>query len=368
MRDLTSRARQSSRPDAERARIGLSLVALRGEIEALVSDALGEPLSPCGRDALASLPADMRRHLADLLDVPLLPEFYPLLELKAAEYIEQGRAFDELAAEFGFLDGIHLGEVEPRGALVLTHNGSLVQLSAPGAAGRAHARRYVYQNIYGGLVPSEGTLVLAAPVRLMQRMQSSAMDTSAVRKLRLAVHAAPWHREREAFTRISTTLVSMRPRKTLWGAAPDWVPSADTRAAQSARADRLGASTRIELAALVARLADPNLPGPDAVHDARILGLCIHLQRLRVEHGEPGHRLVDIDAFETDRGERCRVVRKRTAANVILDRPGKETVQIADVTTGAQLVVRGAPIALLDGAGDLAAVLGDVVRIAVLRS
>lgn len=216
MRDLTLHARHVAHGDSERARIGIDLVALRAEADALVANALGEPPPRRGL-ALAALPPAMRRHLADLLGVSLLPGFYPLLELKAAEYIEQGRAFDEIAGAFGFLDGIHLGEAEVRGALVLTHNGSLVQLSASGAGAKPLARRYVYQSIYGGVVPSEGTLVLAAPVRLGQRMRSTAMETSAVRKLRLAVHAVPWREEREAFSRISSTLVS---KSTMWGISP----------------------------------------------------------------------------------------------------------------------------------------------------
>jgi hypothetical protein len=196
-------------------------------------------------------------------------------------------------------------------------------------------------------------------------MQSSAMDTSAVRKLRLAVHVAPWDQERQAFTRISTTLVSMRP--TLWGAAPSWVPSVRADSVRAERADRAGATARIELAGLVDRLADASLPEPDPVLEARILGLCIHLQRLRVEEGQPGHRLDAVDAFETDRGERCRVVATRGRAEVTLESPGREALRITRASAGDQLVVRGAPYAILGADGQIAAVVGDVVRIAVLR-
>ena len=47
----------------------------------------------------------------------------------------------------------------------------------------------------------------------------------------------------------------------------------------------------------------------------------------------------------------------------ILERPAKSSVEIQDAGLVEQTIVRGAPVAIVDGSGTIAAVLGDVVWI-----
>ena len=128
-RELQAVARRAGETQSERTRQKLlaEMIELRVQLDALVATALGKPL-PNGiqQSALDAIPMQVREQLAKLLGVPLRPEFHPVLEKKAEEWIEQGRAFDEIASEFGFVEARSLGPIEPRGALVLTYNGSLV--------------------------------------------------------------------------------------------------------------------------------------------------------------------------------------------------------------------------------------------------
>ncbi len=349
----------------QRAQLNVELAGLRLELEDHIARAAGEPVDEAlqrSRGAVAALDPAMRQHLAALLRVPCEPQFDALLEMKAAEYLEQGRAFDQVAAQFGFLDGVHLGPSESRGALILTHNGSLVQISAPGAGGDARARRFVYQNIYGGPVPSEGTMALVDPVRLGHPLRSNRMTTSAVRRLRLAVRGQEdWEQSRRTFTHVSSTLMRARPSspKTMWGADPGWHPAVHRQSAQLVRATRDGRAAREELAELLTRFADPSQPACDAVLEAQIVGLMLHLQGLAVEAGEPGHPLRDVEVFVTDRGERCVVHPDK----IRLERPSRPALEIEAASIGVQVIVRGAPLAILDGRGDILVALGDVVWI-----
>ena len=368
-RDIAHRVGQQGLPSEQRAQLNLELASLQLEFDCLVAEALGEPRpEERARGALAQLSPEMRQHLAHLLRVSTEPQFYPLLELKAAEYIEQGRAFDQCASQFGFLDGLLLGPVEPRGALLLTHNGSLVQLSAPGVDQDPRARRFVYQNIYGGPAPTEGSLKLTHPVRLGEPLRSSRMATSPVRKLRLAVRPESWDRERETFRHVSVTLMRMRApepsqAKTMWGSSEAFVPSVNAKSVQLQRMEEAAKAPRAELRELVLRLADPSLGPCDAVHEAQILGLIIHLQSMQAELHDGGFKLDKVTAFVTDRGERC-VCRQ---GHVSLERSGRPAVDLPSAHIGAQTLVRGAPVALLDTSGDIAAVLGDVVWIDIKR-
>ena len=300
----------------------------------------------------------------------------PLLRMKAAEYIEQGRAFDQIAADFGFAEAHGLAELEPRGGLILTHNGSLLQVSAPGAGGDPRARRFVYQNIYGGKMPAEGTLKLTRPVQLGHKVRTKHMETSPVRKLRLAVRPDHWERQRETFRSLSQALAprpppaGSTPSKTLWGAHPDWHPTVVARSVQVRRADhqkkrveQAASTARAELREHLLRLGDPDSPPDDPVLEADVLGLCMHLQRLRAELGEPGYALHDVIAFVTDRGERCCIHQQRGSVTATLERPAKSSVEIQDAGLVEQIIVRGAPVAIVDGSGTIAAVLGDVVWI-----
>lgn len=371
-RELDQRI-QAAADEARRGDLGVSsrgalvreLTRLRLELDELVASVLGEPPIPT-TGALVRMSPELRVRLAELLGVSLSPEHYPLLELKACEYMEQGEAFDRVAADFGFVEAESLGVAEPRGALVLTHNGSLLQMSAPIGGSDRTSRRFVYQNIYGGTMPAEGTLELVRPARLEHKVRTKHMETSPVRKLRLAPRAkAPWERQRETFRSVSLALTASSRRAmgghTVWGASPAAHPSFVARSVELARADHHAMPARAELREHLLRLADPQAPPADPAVEADVIGLCMHLQRMRMEAGEAGHALADLEAFVTDRNERC-VVGRRPAALRLL-RSGHAPVTLQNANIGEQRVVRGAPVALIDGQGALAAVLGDVVTV-----
>ncbi len=370
-RDLQAIARRAggTRDGAERKRLMNEMMELRVQIDALVATTLGQPL-PTGteRSALSRVPDHVREQLAKLLGVPLRPEFHPVLEKKAEEWIEQGRAFDEIAAEFGFVEAGTLAAREPRGALVLTYNGSLVQISSAKDDG---TRKFIYQSIYTNSIPSEGALRLNDTVRVDGRMRSSAMDTSTVRKLRVATRGGvPWERERRTFDRISTiltpppSLLAAVPRSTVWGVASGFVPALGQSQLDAARVSRDHAridlarrAARVELATLLDKLASPDKRR--ATLDVEVVGLCLHLQALEIERGRNGHELEDVTSIETDRGERLIV----SEHELRLLRPGRREKALPHDALGDQQIVVGAPLVLLDSAGVVTAILGDVVTV-----
>jgi hypothetical protein len=315
--------------------------------------------------------------LAELLGVTPTPEYEALIALKAIEHHEQGCAFDQAASDFGFVSRDRLGEDEKRGALVLTMNGSLLQVSAPGADGRTRARRFVYQNIYGGRMPSEGTLELARAVSVGRKLRTKHMETSPVRKLCLAVRPEPvsWEHLRRTFDSMSLRMSVVAKPRTMWGASPGWHP---TVVAQSVarqrnelsedRAAQEVVGAREELREHLLRFADPHEAGGDPVLEADILGLCMYLQRHRGERGEPSFSLQHLAVFVTDRGERCSFEHERGRVHAVLERPAREPLHIPDAGLIEQAVARGAPVALVDAAGSIAAVLGDVVWIQARQS
>ncbi len=373
-RELQLVARRASRAanDRERKRLVNEMMELRVQIDALIATALGQPL-PTGAEgsALSRVPDHVRSQLAKLLGVPLRAEFHAVLDRKAEEWIEQGRAFDEIAAEFGFAPADSLSPRDPRGALALTYNGSLVQVSAPKDEGGT--RRFIYQSIYVNSIPSEGTLKLTESLRIDGRMRSTAMDTSTVRKLRVATKkGVPWERERRTFDRISTILtpppaaLQAIPRRTLWGAATGYLPALGQSeidggrlAREHARIDEARRAARVELAALLDKLASPRKRSATA--DVEVLGLCLHLQALEIERGRKGHELDDVTAVETDRGERLLVLDDE----VRLVRPGRPEKTFALGALGEQQLVVGAPLVLVDAEGAVVAILGDVTTIGV---
>lgn len=370
-RELQEIARRAGgiREGAERTRLMNEMMELRVQIDALVATTLGQPL-PTGAQtsALARVPGHVREQLAKLLGVPLRPEFHPVLEKKAEEWIEQGRAFDEIAAEFGFVEATTLAAREPRGALVLTYNGSLVQMSSPKDDGM---RKFIYQSIYTNSIPSEGGLRLTESVRVDGRMRSTAMDTSTVRKLRVATRRGiPWERERRTFDRISTiltpppSLLAAVPRSTVWGVAAGFLPAmgqsqldAARRSKDHARIDEAKRAARVELARLLDRLASPDKRR--ATLDVEVVGLCLHLQALEIERGRLGHELEDVTTIETDRGEKLFVGENE----VRLVRPGRRDKPLPLDALGDQQIVVGAPLVLLDSTGAVIAILGDVVLV-----
>jgi hypothetical protein len=369
-RELQIVARRASQARAaERKKLVTEMMELRIEIDALVATTLGQPLPTGGEgSALSRIPDHVRNQLAKLLGVPLRPEFYAVLDRKAEEWIEQGRAFDEIASEFGFEPAERLAAREPRGALALTYNGSLVQISAP--KDDKGTRRFIYQSIYVNSIPSEGTLELKEPVTLEGRLRSSAMDTSTVRKLRVATRrGVSWERERRTFDRISTiltpppSLLQAIPRHTLWGAASGFVPAlgkSDIDAARNAHAveriDEARRAARVELANVLEKLASPSKRRATA--DVEVLGLCLHLQALEIERGRTGHELDDVASIETDRGERLVV-----DDTIRVVRPGRKDKTFPRAALGEQQIVVGAPLALLDEEGSIAAILGDVTTV-----
>lgn len=366
---LVARRAHGTESERERKRLVSDMMELRIQIDALIATTLNQPL-PTGAEgsALSRIPEHVRAQLGKLLGVPLRPEFYPVLDRKAEEWIEQGRAFDEIAGEFGFQAADSISPRDPRGALALTYNGSLVQISAPKDA--RGARRFVYQSIYVNSIPSEGTLRLKEPLAIDGRLRSTAMDTSTVRKLRAATKSGvPWERERRTFIRISTILtpapsaLQAIPRNTLWGGASGFVPAlgkSDIDAARSARnserIDEARRAARVELAALLEKLSSPNKLRATA--DVEVLGLCLHLQALEIERGRKGHELDEVISIETDRGERLVLDQE-----IRVVRPNRRDTLFPRSALGEQQIVVGAPLVLLDEEGSVAALIGDVVTI-----
>jgi hypothetical protein len=390
VQELTARARGGAHGGS--ASIATEVAVLRLELSALLADALGEEAQAERAQALRSLDPSMRHHLAALLNVPADDRHHALLEVKAAEYLEQARAFDEVAEQFGFNEASSLDIDEPRGALVLTYNGSLLQLSAPGADQQRLARRHVYESIYGNTsIPSRGTLSLAAPIRVGERVRTTVLNTSPVRRLRIATRPEEWDRDRQVVKRITMTFSSRAPGlgmgapkppvppvpaaapqqdppfRTIWGAKGAWFPTVVVPLVEAEREKRQTNEERAELAALVRRLADPSRPALDAADEAKIVGLVLFLQQSRVDAGERGFGLQELAAFSTERGERCAVERdadRRDAPPcLVLERPDASPVRFPGAGVGAQRIVPGAPIVLIHPNGAIAAVLGDVARV-----
>ncbi len=393
VQELTARAREAGTSGS--ASIATEVAVLRLELSVLLADALGEEPQAERAQALRALDPSMRHHLAALLNVPADDRHHALLEVKAAEYIEQARAFDEVAEQFGFTEATSLDIDEPRGALVLTYNGSLLQLSAPGADQQRLARRHVYESIYGNTsIPSRGTLSLAAPIRVGERVRTTVLNTSPVRRLRIATRPEEWDRDRQVVKRITMTFSSRAPSlsmgspggsnaaaqgagraqpsqeppfRTVWGAKGAWFPTVVVPLVEAEREKRATTEERAELASLVHRLADPSKPAPDASDEAKIVGLVLFLQQSRVDLGEKSYGLGDLAGFATERGERCAIERDAAKKDIppvlVLERPGAEAVRFAGAGLGAQRVVAGAPVVIIHPNGAIAAVLGDVARV-----
>lgn len=389
VQELTARAREAGSQGSPT--LATEVAVLRLELGALLAEALGEEQQAERAQALKSLDPSMRHHLAALLNVPADDRHHALLEVKAAEYLEQARAFDDVAEQFGFNEATRLDIDEPRGALVLTYNGSLLQLSAPGVDGHKLARRHVYESIYGNRsIPSRGTLSLTSPIRVGERVRTNVLNTSPVRRLRIATRPEEWDRDRQVLQRITMTFSSRArapadgaraageggrekrpdqevPFRTIWGAKGAWFPTVVVPLVEAEREKRATSEERGELAALVRRLADPSRPPPDATDEAKIMGLVIFLQQSRAEAGERAFGFEEVSAFSTDRGERCRVEREGQKPSgppvLVLERPGTAPVRFEGGGLGAQQIAVGAPVVVIHPNGAIAAVLGDVAKI-----
>lgn len=392
VQELTARAREAGSQGS--SSYATEVAVLRLELSALLAEALGEEVQVERANALRALDPSMRHHLAALLNVPADDRHHALLEVKAAEYLEQARAFDEVAEQFGFNEATSLEIDEPRGALVLTYNGSMLQLSAPGVDGAKLARRHVYESIYGNRsIPSRGTLCLAAPIRVGERVRTTVLNTSPVRRLRIATRPEEWDRDRQVLKRITMTFSSRAPGlmsppeggrraadvergrapepdaqfRTIWGAKGAWFPTVVVPLVEAEREKRATTEERSELAMLVRRLADPSRPAPDASDEAKIMGLVIFLQQSRVDAGERAYALEDIRSFFTDRGEICRMERdgdkKDGSSVIVLERSGAAPVRFQGASLGAQRAAVGAPVVIIHPNGAIAAVLADIARI-----
>ena len=384
VQELTARAREAGTGGSPS--IATEVAVLRLELSVLLADALGDEPQKERAQALRALDPSMRHHLAALLNVPADDRHHALLEVKAAEYIEQARAFDEVAEQFGFTEATSLDIDEPRGALVLTYNGSLLQLSAPGADQQRLSRRHVYESIYGNTsIPSRGTLALSAPIRVGDRVRTTVLNTSPVRRLRIATRPEEWDRDRQVVKRITMTFSSRAPGaggprpaearpapqeapfRTVWGAKGAWFPTVVVPLVEAEREKRATTEERAELAGLVHRLADPSKPAPDASDEAKILGLVLFLQQSRIDLGEKGYGLGELKAFVTERNERCSIEpdpeKKDAPPVVVLERLDAQPVRFVGAGLGAQRLVVGAPVVLIHPSGAIAAVLGDVARV-----
>jgi hypothetical protein len=344
--------RQPNMTLTSRAGAAAELVRLRSELDALVASA-GAPVS--SRAPGVAPPPAMRERLAHLLNVPLTSAFDGLIDAKIAEHHEQLGAFDYVANLFGFKRAQGLGQGEPRGALALTANASIVQLSAPRREGDIEVRRYVYQGIYGASVPSEGRLSLTDSLRLGQPLRSAAFTTSPICELRLPEAAAPWEKERKLSTTLERVFGAAAMRRTAWGADPGWVPSV-VLAKPAEEHERLGVTARVQLVSALGRLQR----APDPVLEAEVLGLCLYLQHLAVERGARGVQLAQVKSFTGAAGDRCQVSERVGRRVLALDRPGHSRLELLDVAIGDQLLVVGTPVALLDAKGSIAAVIGEV--------
>src|SRR5262249_48073201 len=91
VQELTARAREAGAQGT--ATLATEVAVLRLELSVMLADALGEEAQAERAQALRSLDPSMRHHLAALLNVPADDRHHALLEVKAAEYLEQARAF-----------------------------------------------------------------------------------------------------------------------------------------------------------------------------------------------------------------------------------------------------------------------------------
>lgn len=347
-------ARRAPALSPERITLLEQAVELRLELDSLIAFELGDALPTDRPSALGQLPAGLDARLAELLGVPVSPRTRPVLESFAGDWIENGRAFDEVTTAFGFVEAPSLLVGEPRGALVLTHHGSILQLSAP--IDHHAARRFVYQSVYANdRVPAEGTLTLRELVRAGHALRADALCTSKLRKLRVAPRGDGrdddgWRRDRQTFARISmvcTPSPLLGPRPTAWGLLPE-IP---TKTPTSSR-------RRGMLAELAEKLKG-STPGRSTV-DVEIVGLCLDLQRDRIEAGEPAFALDDVAAFGTERGEQCALFHEVEGVRLVLVRPGEAPIELRRADLGGQKIVRGAPLALLGAGGRVIAQLGGV--------
>ncbi|MBK6519617.1 MAG: hypothetical protein IPM79_34720 [Polyangiaceae bacterium] len=198
-------------PGEERSRALSMLSSMRRDFNALVAEADAYDPEPHSRrsafgTALDELTDDEKLALSQILGVPYERQYRPLFEVKAAEYLEQDALWNQITEESGFVDTTTLLAEEAKSAVILTYSGSILLVSAPIEA-KNFRRRYVYQSIYAGHLPTEGTLGLLEAIRKNRPVSGTRIKTSPVRKIRISREARPeWDRNKETFYRLHRTL------------------------------------------------------------------------------------------------------------------------------------------------------------------
>lgn len=231
-------ARYAARKDLardERSRALGMLSSMRRDFNALLAEADAYDPEPKSRrsqfgTALDELGDEEKMALSQILGVPFERQYRALFEVKAAEYLEQDALWNEITEEGGFVDTTTLLSDETKGAVVLTYSGSLLLVSSP-IEKKNFRRKYVYQSIYAGHLPTEGTLGLLEPIRKNLPISGTRIKTSPVRKIRVSRESSPdWDRHRETFFRLHKTLndaatpsaVALRPPD---HSSPDGAPN-----------------------------------------------------------------------------------------------------------------------------------------------
>lgn len=388
------------------------LTSMRRDFNALLSEADNYDPGPRRPQpigtALDELGPDERLALAQILGLPFEPQYRALFEVKAAEYLEQDQLWNEITEQGGFVDARELATDAPQSAVVLTYSGSLLLVSAP-TEKKNFRRRYVYQSIYAGHLPTEGSLGLLEPIYKNRPVAGTRIKTSPVRKMRLSVaHTPEWERQRETFLKLHRTLngamtpavvelkappaTPSQPRaiggNTLVDGTPPSARSGDrvSEASPAVRPSSAGIAdlgtgnkipsvfvqvlhserqrdsvrkaedaARAELRTLLARLIDGVAQGDYAL-EAEIIGQVMHLQRLAIERGEMHILPGELSRLETENNDSL----AQAKGGLAIGKLGQIAQTIEGAHLGVQAVVRNAPIAVLTKDANLYAVLGNV--------
>jgi hypothetical protein len=118
---------------------------------------------------------------------------------------------------------------------------------------------------------------------------------------------------------------------------------------------KLESTARAELRTLLARLIDTAGDG-DHVLEAEILGHVLYLQRLAMERGELHAGPSEVLRLDTENNDQC----VATKDGLSIGKRGGVAQNVPGASFRSQVVVRGAPVAVILGDGSLFAVLGNV--------
>jgi hypothetical protein len=118
---------------------------------------------------------------------------------------------------------------------------------------------------------------------------------------------------------------------------------------------KLEETARAELRTLLARVIDV-AGGRDHTLEAEIIGHVMYLQRLAIERGEMSLPPTDLVRLETENNDLCTTV----AGGLAIGKLGAPSATVPLAHFGGQIIVRGAPVAVLSKDSSLFAVLGNV--------